>query len=161
MTYSEKLKDPRWQRRRLEILERDGWACTNCEAKDQTLHVHHKRYERGKQPWESDDDDLETLCEWCHTKETFQMDEIMFLLARNIEGRAARDAVLGLLRAMDSAPRGYKISFGSYEEAEGVGYFCGVSADRVIEHRDAETCLVDLTTIGGSLNIYQRRSQAT
>jgi len=27
MTYKEKLLDPRWQKKRLEVLERDGWAC--------------------------------------------------------------------------------------------------------------------------------------
>lgn len=26
-TYAEKLKDPRWQKRRLEIFERDDWTC--------------------------------------------------------------------------------------------------------------------------------------
>lgn len=51
MSYLELLKDPRWQKRRLEILERDGWECQNCGGKDKTLHVHHKRY-RGK-PWET------------------------------------------------------------------------------------------------------------
>lgn len=27
MTYAEKLKDPRWQKKRLRILERDAFAC--------------------------------------------------------------------------------------------------------------------------------------
>ncbi len=27
MTYAEQLKDPRWQKRRLEILQRDEWRC--------------------------------------------------------------------------------------------------------------------------------------
>ena len=26
MSYSDKLKDPRWQRKRLEIFERDNWT---------------------------------------------------------------------------------------------------------------------------------------
>lgn len=67
-TYSEKLKDPRWQRRRLEILERDGWTCQHCDSKDKTLHVHHKWYDGD--PWESQDQALETLCEDCHQDET-------------------------------------------------------------------------------------------
>lgn len=57
-------KDPRWQKRRLEIMERDGFQCIACGDKDSELHVHHKRY-RG-QPWEAEDDDMQTLCVYCH-----------------------------------------------------------------------------------------------
>ena len=66
-TYSEKLRDPRWQRRRLEILERDGWTCQHCDETDKTLHVHHKWYDG--EPWESQDEALEALCEDCHREE--------------------------------------------------------------------------------------------
>ena len=65
-TYSEKLKDPRWQRKRLKILERDDFICRKCLAHDKTLHVHHKFYAWGKDPWEYDDSVLITLCEICH-----------------------------------------------------------------------------------------------
>lgn len=64
-TYSEKLRDPRWQRKRLEILQRDNFTCRDCHAKDKTLHVHHCLYEKGD-PWETDDRFLLTLCEECH-----------------------------------------------------------------------------------------------
>ena len=64
--YYEQLKDPRWQKKRLEILERDGWQCQACGAKEQTLHVHHKAYQNGKKPWEYGDHCLVTLCEACH-----------------------------------------------------------------------------------------------
>ena len=63
-TYAEKLKDPRWQKRRLQILERDGWACVKCGEKEKTLHVHHWWY-RGE-PWEAPDDALSTVCVDCH-----------------------------------------------------------------------------------------------
>jgi len=63
-SYNELLKDPRWQKRRLEILERDGFKCTWCWDKDSTLHVNHAYY-AGK-PWEAHDFDLYTLCEKCH-----------------------------------------------------------------------------------------------
>lgn len=65
MTYSQKLKDPRWQKRRLHILELRGWKCERCKDDKTTLHVHHKKY-RG-QPWEALDHDLEVLCEPCHS----------------------------------------------------------------------------------------------
>lgn len=62
--YAEKLRDPRWQRRRLEIMSRDGFACRRCGDATRTLHVHHLRY--SGEPWEAPDAALETLCEDCH-----------------------------------------------------------------------------------------------
>ena len=68
-TYSEKLKDPRWQKKRLEILNRDNWACRSCEETTETLAVHHLLYRRGAEPWEYENDDLVTLCQTCHETE--------------------------------------------------------------------------------------------
>ncbi len=69
MTYSEKLKDPRWQKKRLRILERDEFTCQKCESETKTLHVHHKYYLHGKDPWDYDDAVLITLCFECHEGE--------------------------------------------------------------------------------------------
>ena len=66
MTYAEKLKDPRWQKKRLEIMQRDEWKCCNCESSNNTLNVHHKAYINGNDPWEYPDFYLMTLCESCH-----------------------------------------------------------------------------------------------
>lgn len=63
-TYSEKLKDPRWQRKRLEIMQRDGFKCRNCDDDKSTLHVHHWEY--SGEPWEANDDDMMTYCDKCH-----------------------------------------------------------------------------------------------
>jgi len=68
MSYAEKLKDPRWQRRRLEILQRDDWKCIYCSDLKAVLHVHHKKY-AGLNPWDAPDDYLITLCEHCHVCE--------------------------------------------------------------------------------------------
>lgn len=68
--YSEKLKDPRWQKKRLEILERDSWACQKCFDTESTLHVHHRSYRCGADPWDYDSKLLVTMCESCHTEET-------------------------------------------------------------------------------------------
>lgn len=67
-TYSEKLKDPRWQKKRLQILERDNFSCTHCGDNKTTLHVHHISYSGN--PWDVKDDLLTTLCESCHEEET-------------------------------------------------------------------------------------------
>lgn len=64
MKYAEKLKDPRWQKKRLEVLERDGFMCQWCCDTETTLHVHHFSY--GKNPWDVSADSLITYCKHCH-----------------------------------------------------------------------------------------------
>lgn len=63
--YRELLKDGRWQRRRLEIMQRDDFKCRECGMTND-LNVHHIRYVPGRKPWEYDDGDLVTLCGNCH-----------------------------------------------------------------------------------------------
>ena len=65
--YHQLLKDGRWQRRRLEIMQRDDFKCRDCGTTDD-LNVHHIRYLAGHKPWEYDDGDLITLCGKCHKK---------------------------------------------------------------------------------------------
>lgn len=64
--YSEKLRDPRWQKKRLEILERDNWKCSFCGDDKTTLHVHHEEY-IGRDPWDAPADSLKAACEDCHS----------------------------------------------------------------------------------------------
>lgn len=68
MEYSEKLKDPRWQKRRLEIMERDLFACQLCTDTETELQIHHKKYTG--EPWDAPNEDLVTLCAHCHKAET-------------------------------------------------------------------------------------------
>lgn len=63
--YWKKLQDPRWQRKRLEILNRDNFTCRDCNAVDKQLQIHHCFYEKGD-PWDTPDYFLLTLCEDCH-----------------------------------------------------------------------------------------------
>jgi len=65
-TYSEKLKDPRWQKKRLEILQRDEFTCQCCLDKEKTLHVHHIDTDYSIEPWDHEDSALITLCDDCH-----------------------------------------------------------------------------------------------
>ena len=65
--YAEKLLDPRWQKMRLEVLQRDSFSCQHCGDKTKTLHVHHTYYQYGKDPWDYDAGSLITYCEDCHT----------------------------------------------------------------------------------------------
>ena len=83
--YLAKLKDPRWQKKRLQILERDEWACQHCFDAESTLHVHHRYYVRGQEPWECEDGALLTLCESCHESETVLMAEELDHLALQLK----------------------------------------------------------------------------
>ena len=65
-SYKDKLLDPRWQKKRLKILERDDFKCQLCGDTETTLHIHHKKYVKGD-PWDSPDIYLITHCEHCHT----------------------------------------------------------------------------------------------
>lgn len=64
--YSQKLKDPRWQKKRLELFSTRGWACEECGDSEEELHIHHLRYLKGKNPWEYENCDLKCLCRFCH-----------------------------------------------------------------------------------------------
>lgn len=70
LTYKEKLLDPKWQRKRLEILQRDSFTCQRCKTEEKTLHVHHKAYTYLENPWDYDPLTLITLCDDCHKYET-------------------------------------------------------------------------------------------
>ena len=68
--WSSAFRDSRWQKKRLEIMERDKWTCQSCGASGEgvTLNVHHIFYEKGKAPWEYEDEMLVTWCQECHEK---------------------------------------------------------------------------------------------
>ena len=79
-TYAQKLRDPRWQRKRLEIMQRDNFTCTECGDSDSTLNVHHWEY--AKEPWDAKNADLVTVCEKCH-KEIEDCKKLTKLFLRN------------------------------------------------------------------------------
>lgn len=81
-TYSEKLRDPRWQRRRLEVMSAAGFACEQCGCETRTLNVHHLLYRKGAEPWDYSDAELACVCEDCHTAEH----EIRDRLSLNMRG---------------------------------------------------------------------------
>lgn len=69
-TYSEKLRDPRWQKKRLEVLENAKFECSECGTTEKELHVHHRFYEKGKDPWDYHHINLQCLCVECHKTRT-------------------------------------------------------------------------------------------
>ena len=67
--WSSAYRDSRWQKLRLQIMERDGWKCRACgrgEKDGTTLNVHHAYYESNKSPWDYPAETLITYCEDCH-----------------------------------------------------------------------------------------------
>jgi hypothetical protein len=81
LTYGEQLRHPNWQRKRLEMLEAADWQCENCGEKEITLHVHHKRYIKGRMAWEYEAAELAVLCDPCHEDEHHLTDELKAFLA--------------------------------------------------------------------------------
>lgn len=65
--YSNLLKTKNWLNKRNLILLRDKHKCRECKS-DEKLHVHHKIYINGRNPWEVPAKFLITLCEYCHNK---------------------------------------------------------------------------------------------
>lgn len=71
MAYTDQLAHPSWQKRRLQIFERDKWPCqaSDCRSTTKFLNVHHIEYFDNKKAWEYPDELLITLCQDCHEKE--------------------------------------------------------------------------------------------
>lgn len=82
-SYNEMLRDPRWQRKRLCVMDRDGFRCRDCGREDRTLNVHHCHYMRGG-PWETPDELLLTLCEECHVKRGKIEEQVKLALAETL-----------------------------------------------------------------------------
>lgn len=138
-TYWEKLKDPRWQRRRLEVMELADFACAECSATEQTLHVHHKLYRKGANPWEYTDDELACLCEACHERVTHVRQRLDIAIAKLSSGEL--EQVVGFAEGLNAFSVGPDIDqhvhLTSWEHASGVSAaFQGIDPDDVIGSRD-------------------------
>lgn len=98
-TYREQLLHPNWQRRRLEMLSKHDYTCESCGDKESTLHVHHKRYVKGRLAWEYVDDELSVLCASCHTDQHAYKDLLDRILyeAESFNGGTAIQQAVGLL----------------------------------------------------------------
>lgn len=74
--YLEQLKDPRWQRLRLRVMERENFACEECHSSEKSLNVHHCFYLPDKAPWEYPLYTFRCLCEDCHKAVKEKIDAI-------------------------------------------------------------------------------------
>jgi hypothetical protein len=65
VSYSEKLRDERWQRKRQNVREKANYKCQDCGSQEK-LEVHHCYYKYGLEPWQYPIDSLRCLCSICH-----------------------------------------------------------------------------------------------
>src|SRR5271154_210590 len=94
-TSQEKLRDLRWKKKRIEVLERDGECCQAIDEngiqccktqKHEELQIHHRNYTTAN-PWDEPSDNLVTLCDKHHKQEQFAL------------GKAAREVSFALMKS--------------------------------------------------------------
>lgn len=94
--YKKQYLDPRWQRKRLFILERDDWRCQCCYSKENTLNVHHRIYINDKDLWDYPDNLLITLCVDCHKSEKEDMQKSLSELNLQMKKKFLSDEVMDI-----------------------------------------------------------------
>jgi len=104
MNYREQYKDPRWQKKRLEILQRDEWQCKLCSTKEETLHVHHRYYLSGTDIWDYPNTAFATLCESCHETESQELKEYTQLFLEQFLSRFWADDLRELAYGFSCLP---------------------------------------------------------
>lgn len=83
--YYNKLRSPHWQKKRLEIMHRDEFACISCGNKERTLNVHHKTYRKNADPWDYANENFITCCEFCHAAIHNHIDQIKMNLKNEFQ----------------------------------------------------------------------------
>lgn len=136
--YWELLRDPQWQRKRLEVMERAEFRCDTCDADDKTLNVHHRIYRKNALPWEYADHELVCLCEDCHESEHHTRQMIDEALAKL--GSLYYDDVLGYLHGFifanlsgEDADRNQRVPIYSAEYASGLNLSMQLDLDHRLE----------------------------
>ena len=97
-TYWEKLKDPRGQKKRLEIMQDREFKCEMCGDDETSLNVHHKEYFKGHEPWEYENNQLAVICENCHKAQHDNLDILKWVCSQaGLDGPCNRDELATLL----------------------------------------------------------------
>lgn len=84
LSYKEQLTHPNWQRKRLEIFQRDNFACTICGNTEHQLQVHHLYYLPEMLIWQYDNECYKTVCPKCHKILNKELSKISGILAFKI-----------------------------------------------------------------------------
>lgn len=96
--YFERLKDPRWQKMRLKVYERDDFHCQSCGDEKKQLDVHHLIYNFGTDPWDYDIENLITLCTDCHKQLTDDLKDLNRILRLKMTSTTISSQLLIWLR---------------------------------------------------------------
>ena len=99
--YKEKFLDPRWQKKRLEIFNRDQWTCQLCFSLSKTLHIHHKYYQN-TDPWDYDSTALITLCEECHSQESLLVENYLTRIKTNLKSKFLSNSLEVIADSLES-----------------------------------------------------------
>lgn len=105
MTYSEKLRDRRWQEISAKVKDRANWKCEDpdCKSPPETnLQVHHVVYISKFEPWDYDESLLVALCKDCHEYRQPLENECRIMLGkalRNVPSRRLEAFTWGLIEA--------------------------------------------------------------
>ena len=84
LSKKEQYEHPHWQKKRLEIFNRDNWHCRCCDETNVALHVHHLYYNRDCHIWEIDNEGLVTVCVKCHKILHDELSKLSGIIAFNI-----------------------------------------------------------------------------
>jgi hypothetical protein len=129
-SYSELLRHPNWQRKRLEVMERAQFQCEACGDNSTTLNVHHSYYEKGAMPWDYPLDSLHCYCQPCHQENHDWASQI----SRHVGGMNKADAafVLGVCVAIKAVRnRDLVLNLEDENVCSGVGTFLSIGIGRM------------------------------
>lgn len=138
MTYSDKLKSPKWQKKRLEILQLFNFCCLHCGDKENELHVHHKYYLKGNDVWDYPVDCFTVLCKDCHESEESALKVNSEKLIQSLRASGADSWCINFLsETILDANNEYKSPFYLADiiqrmftlERNGINYFEKIDAD--------------------------------
>lgn len=151
-SYFELLKHPNWQRKRLEVLERENYTCQECGNTEKTLHVHHTYYTKGAKPWEYPSESLKCLCETCHEEATGLLEALKVEIGRL--GNFGLSSLLGYVRVKVAVECGIPTAI-IEDEAQDHGvcdYFHGLSREDIEYHRNADGNTISVDLLGQVAN---------
>lgn len=133
--WKDQYKHPNWQKKRLEALDAAGFECDDCGTKEDQLHVHHRRYVKGRMIWEYTLDELEVLCADCHETAHKKKDALICLLFGPEGWAVGLDRVLGYATAVISFTdeNDEQMLLPSSEFCEGVADAYRVNVDEVVD----------------------------
>jgi hypothetical protein len=133
ISWKEQYRHPQWQKKRLEALEKAEFICQCCFDSESTLHVHHKRYVKGRMLWEYELQELAVLCESCHEQEHANKDRFFDVLNQVPEAMGPWNEALALIAGYycDRWGIGQKVNLQEIFDGSPFHFTCGVIAGAI------------------------------